>query len=56
MKYEKFELALLMQCNNTAKITLENNIITVDCPSCDFSCGFPKNKQRKRDLVVMSNC
>ena len=48
--YHKFELGLLMRCSNTEKITVENMTIIVDCPTCDFECGFPKNKQRKRKL------
>lgn len=47
---EKVNAGLLMQCNNTAKIKVTEKEIVIDCPSCDFSCGFPKDKQRKRRL------
>ena len=41
------EIGLSMQCMNTALTFIENNkngtiTITVDCPHCDFSCGYAK--------------
>jgi len=53
--YEKFEAGLIMICNNTAKITITPSEIIVDCPNCNFSCGFPKTKKRRRLLTAVNH-
>jgi len=50
---EKIEIGLIMCCNNTEKMSLKNNIVIIDCPTCDFECGFPKKKQRKMTLELL---
>jgi hypothetical protein len=45
---EKINAGLLMSCVNTKKIRITRKGIIIDCPSCDFKCGFSKNKQRRK--------
>ena len=49
----KFEIGIIMLCNNTKLMTLENGTVTLDCPSCDFKSGFPKKKQRKMTVELL---
>ena len=44
----EFEMALFMSCGNFSRLRQEGNKIIADCPGCDFSCGWPKTKQRFR--------
>ena len=46
------EVGLAMRCNNTAKMNLTENgdfiTVVIDCPTCDFACGFSKHAQRTK--------
>ena len=47
---KKINVGIIMSCNNIAKIFIQKDRIIIDCPSCNFQCGFSKKKQRVRLL------
>lgn len=53
----EIDACINMQCGNMKAISVQQNddetvTISTDCPTCDFSCGFPKKKKRVKTFVA----